>query len=303
MGNGVPTIGGKISRGWWVLRWLIIARAKVMAAYQKLLVFFRSEFLSEERSGFGRLKRVPDSRVEESLGFYQSLSATDKISCIDCCAHYAVANYGFLIQTMRPEFAELLKTGTPRELMPLHEEIMNARWDHPKHPFLTRWCDPWNRFAFRSLRNVPMLRVAVSQYKIDRHKNVPSSVSEDLFRFAQSVKSIKAPKLRKRVRATLNKFGYQKTDPFGGHRCVREDQEFGVNVDFGGKDAQLRYSVTPIEFRKLHPLGDFCFEKALCMGLGDWNYIVEENVDDVFLLFEDLIKYAVGLPKRIIKAA
>jgi hypothetical protein len=35
------------------------------------------------------------------------------------------------------------------------------------------------------------------------------------------------------------------------------------------------------------------------MGLGWWNYIVEDNVDDVFVLFEDLIKYAASLPGRM----
>lgn len=38
------------------------------------------------------------------------------------------------------------------------------------------------------------------------------------------------------------------------------------------------------------------------MGFGDWNFIVEPDVDDVFLLLEDLIKYAVTLPRRIKEA-
>jgi hypothetical protein len=250
-----------------------------MVASEKLLAFFRSEFSAEERSGFARLKRLPDSRVEESLGWYQSLSAADKASFVDCAAHYAHRIYGFVISA--PEI------------------------DHTKHPFSARWGDPWSRFPFQSNRNVPILRATVSQYKIDRHRCVPSCVSDELFQFAESVKSIKAPELRKRVGATLNKFGYQKTDPFGGHRCVWDGQEFEVNVDFGSRAAQLRYGVTLSEFRNMpHGLGggQFCFEVALGMGLGWWNYIVEENVDDVFLLFEDLIKYAVTLPRRIKEA-
>jgi hypothetical protein len=47
------------------------------APSERLLAFFRDEFMAEERSGFARLKRVPDSLVEESLGYYQSLSAKD----------------------------------------------------------------------------------------------------------------------------------------------------------------------------------------------------------------------------------
>jgi hypothetical protein len=74
-----------------------------MIPTEKLLAFFRSEFAAEERSGFARLKRVPDSRVEESLGWYQSLSAADRASFVDCCAHYALGRYGFVIPAGRPD--------------------------------------------------------------------------------------------------------------------------------------------------------------------------------------------------------
>jgi hypothetical protein len=247
-----------------------------MVASEKLLAFFRSEFHTEEDTGFARLKRVPDSRVESGLGWYQSLCAADKASFVDFAAHYAHRIYGFVI-------------GAP--------EI-----DHTQHPFCSRWGDPWSRFPFRSNRNVQMLRAAVTQYKMDRRRGGPSSVSEELFQFAQSVKSIKTRELHKRLRATLDTFGYQKTDAFGGHRCVWDGQEFEVNVDFGSSAAQLRYGITLTEFREMpHGLGSgqFCFEMALGMGLGWWDYIVEENVEDVFLLFEELIKYAVSLPRRM----
>jgi hypothetical protein len=179
-----------------------------------LLAFFRSEFMSDERSGFTRLKRVPDSGVEARLAWYQSLSAADKASFVDCVAHYAHSRYGFLI-------------GAP--------EI-----DCRKHPFFSQWSDVNVTFPFRSNRDVMLLRDAVRQYKIDRRRGVQSCVSEDLFRFAESVKSIKAPELRKRVRAVLNKFSFRKTHDSGGHRCIWAGQEFEVNVDFHSRHAQLR---------------------------------------------------------------
>jgi hypothetical protein len=247
-----------------------------MAASEKLLSFFRSEFLAEEQLGFARLKRVPDSRVEECLGWYQSLPASDRASFVDFAAHYAHRLYGFVV-------------GAPAI-------------DHNQHPFCVRWSDGMLRFPFRTNRDVMLLRLAVSQYKMDRRRGVPSCISEEQFRFAESVRSIKAAELRKRVRAALEKFGYRQTDAYGGHRCVWDGQEFEVNVDLGSSAAQLRYSVTLSEFRDMaHGLGggQFSFETLLGMGLGWWNYIVEENVDDVFLLFEELIQYLVSLPKRM----
>jgi hypothetical protein len=214
-----------------------------------------------------------------------------------------LSRYGFVALALRPDIKKLIEIGTPQAMRSAEEEICKASFDHTKHPFFSRWRDVLVRFPFRSNRNVPILRSSVSQYKIDRHRGVPSFVSEEDFRFAESVKSIKAPELRKRILATLKKFGYQKTDKFAGHRCVWNGQDFEVSADLGSRSAQLRYSVLPTEFRALHPFGQFCYEEMLGMGLGWWNFIVEENVDDVFLLFEELIKYAADLPNRIRAAA
>jgi hypothetical protein len=251
--------------------------APPVAPSEKLLAFFRSEFMTEEHSGFARLKRVPDTRVESSLGWYQSLSTADKASFVDYVAHRAHLTYGFVV-------------GAP--------EI-----DVTRHPFHLRWSDANIRFPFRSNNDVRFLSTGVGQYKVDQRRGEPSCVSEDLFHFASSVKPIRAKELRKRILATLATFGFQKTDEYGGHRCVWEGQEFEVNVDLGGNYSQFRYGVTPSEFRNEAVAGrQFRFEGALGMGLGDWTYIVKENVDDVFRLFEELIQYAASLPRRMKKA-
>jgi hypothetical protein len=247
-----------------------------MAPSPKLLDFFRHEFAAEQKSGFALLSRVPDSTVEAKLRYYKSLSDADKTQFIDCSAHAACRFFGLILD--QPNF------------------------DHTKHPFYQQWVPTFIPWEFRSNHNVPMLRVSASQYKIDQRRGVRSSVSEELFRFAQTVRSIKAPELRKRVRVVLAKFGYQKLDQCGGNRCSYEGQEFEFNADFGSRAAQMRYSVTPFEFRDRLPGQLLCFENALGMGLGWWDYIVEENVDDAFQLLEELIKYAALLPRRIREA-
>src|SRR3954454_7363589 len=99
-----------------------------MAPSQKLLAFFRSEFRAEEDSGFPRLRRVPDSRVEETLAWYRSLSAADQTSFVDFAAHYAHRLYGFIVAA--------------------------PAIDHPLHPFCPRWGDPMTRAPFLPRRNV-----------------------------------------------------------------------------------------------------------------------------------------------------
>ena len=156
-----------------------------MVPSQKLLSFFRTELEVEERTGFSHLKRIPDSHVQANLACYASLSAEDKASFADMCAYWAHACYGFVI-------------GVPQI-------------DHTKHPFFDRWRHAhWGRPELD--RSVPILRTAVSQYKVDRYRGVASSRSEELFSLASSVRSIKAPELRKRVRTALKKLGYHKQD-------------------------------------------------------------------------------------------
>ena len=53
------------------------------------------------------------------------------------------------------------------------------------------------------------------------------------------------------------------------------------------------------EFKDIRPYHGFGFEITLGFGVGHWNFIVEENVDDVFALFADVVQYSVELPLRI----
>ena len=66
----------------------------------------------------------------------------------------------------------------------------------------------------------------IQQYKIDKHRGVPSSVSEAQFALACSIHSVKLPERRKRVRAVLKQFGLVKADKLGLYRCHNEEKTF-----------------------------------------------------------------------------
>ena len=238
-----------------------------------LLDFFRREFHQEEHSGFPRLSRVPDSHIMARLAYYRSLSEADRLAFADCSAHWARARYGFVVNA------------------PIS--------DHTKHPFFSRWSAVPTSAKWSTTKSVPLLRAAVQQYKIDTKRGVQSSVTEEQFEFASKVRSVKASELRKRVRAALKPLGYYKIDKLGYYCCRKEGREFQVHVDYGGRIAQLRYVVARREFKDVHPMSQFRFEQALGFGQGDWDFIVDENVDDAFVLFADLVGYSDALPDRI----
>jgi hypothetical protein len=248
-----------------------------MTPSEKLLHFFLQEFKAEEKSDFARLRRVPDSRAESKLRYYISLGKADRAGFADYCAHSAHNFFGFVVDapalnlTQHPSFANV------------------SAWQNIR-ALATDWS---------SEKSVPLLRAMVQQYKIDQHRGNPSSVSKKQFDYASSIRSVKAPELRKRVRAALKPLGYYRIDELGWYCCRQGDREFRVYVDYGGRSAQLRYVVALAEFKGVHPLLQFGFERALGMGRGDWNFIVEENVDDVFSLFSEVVKYSSELPDRI----
>lgn len=236
--------------------------------------FFLSEAKQEVASGFSRLKRVPSSQVIDKMRFFARLNANDQHAFLDCCAYWASVQYGFVVKM--------------------------ERLDPAAHAFFLKWSrGPMLTQDFDDVKSVPLLRSMVQQYKIDRHNKVQSHVTKEQFERAAAVRSVKAPELRKRVRAALKAFDYCESDFLGNYWCKIGKKKFAVNLDFGGRSAQLRYSVVRPEFKGVHSLLEFRFERALGFGLGDWDYIVEENVDDVFSLFVEVVQYCFDLPDRI----
>jgi len=241
---------------------------------EKLISFFRAEIDAEEQWGFPRLNRIPDRYLQDRLNHYTELSDSEKEDYKDCSATFAAAGYTFVVD------APLI--------------------DHLKHPYFHRWQ------AFKktllddpNLRSVPLFRAMVQQYKMDRQRGVRSSISEAQFALASSIHPVTLTERRRRTRAVLTKFGLIKVDDLGFYRCHHQGKRFAVHVDFGGRHAQLRYCVSFPEFTGRHPLTQFGFERALGFGFGWWDFIVEENVDEVFELFADVVEYSVELPDRI----
>ena len=252
-----------------------------MRPSEKLLDFFRNEFQAEERSGFSRLSRIPNCAVKDLLAHYKSLGKSDRLSFIDCGAHWSHACFGFVIGA--------------------------ADFDHTKHPYYRHWAGAVSMYRNRtqlthSQRSVPSLRATVQQYKIDLHRTGQSRISIEDFNYASSVQSVKAPELRKRIKIALQPVGYFRKNKLG-YCCRKDGHQFLVRVSHGGPRGhhQLAYGIVRSEF---NPKRSFAFESALgIVGGAGWDFIVEENVNDAMSLLADLVEYSFLLPERIRAAA
>jgi len=152
-----------------------------MAKVQALHQFLRGEFDAEAGNGFARLKHVPDTHVRHFLDYYNSLNAGDQDALADAATLWGMFR---LAGEAASEYRKSLKPHPAWEKW-AHEMVMGCGRD-PHYYY-----------------SVPLLRTCVAQAKIDRAKGKPPSVPSELENYAASIRSVKAPELRKQVRTVL----------------------------------------------------------------------------------------------------
>lgn len=255
-----------------------------MVNTQALHKFLRGEFDAEARTNFARLRRVPDTHVRHFLDYYGSLNTTDQD---------ALADASTLWGTLRTLMLWGLRPSGPHET--LKTNLAWERWAHEM--VMGRSRDPHH------YSSVPYLRTCIAQAKMDRAKGKLSSVSRELEDYAASIRSVKAPELRKLVRPVLRSILGARPSKLGGGEWDYEGTISGlrvmVDIDYGGHSAQLRYEVAVLSTPPLASFKRAGFEVLLGAGFGDWNFIVEENVSDSMALLGELVTYVAELPRRL----
>lgn len=240
----------------------------------RLLEFFREEFRREEEAGFPLLSKIPDTMLAAQLAYYKGLRPVDRADYVDYMAHRACGGFDWLV-------------GVP----PI---------DHTKHSFFPR-CSEWLLSANRYWnigRSVPHLRALISQFKLDTKRDGVSRIPQEQFDQASAMKPIKAPELRKRVRAALTPLGYRRIDEQGFFLCQQGEIEFRVGIDCGGH-RQLGYAVIRPDCSNGHYPCRFVYEGFFAGTSGDWDSIFEDDVDAAFETFTEAVKRSYELPDKI----
>jgi hypothetical protein len=249
-----------------------------MADVQALHTFLRGEFDAEAQSSFARLKRVPDTHVQKFLDYYRSLNAADQDDLADASTLWGA----------------------------LH--LAGPAGDG--HGFDAKTRSAWERWRYERVmmtsyryQSVSELRACVAQAKMDRANGKPPTVPKELEEYAASIRSVKAPDLRKHVRPVMESLLNARPAKMGGGEWVYDGTLDGsrvrVGIDYGGRLAQLRYSVGVLSAKPPVAFARAGFETVLGAGFGDWDFIVEENVNDSMLLLSELVRYVAELPRRL----
>ena len=252
-----------------------------MTNIRPLHSFLRKEFDAEAQNGFARLRRVPDTHVRHFLDYFASLNPLSQDDLADAATLWAT-----------------LRLAPQAELE--HREALGA------HPAWKLWCDEMAMGCGRDPHyyySVIDLRMCLAQAKIDRGRLSISSVPKELEDYAASIRSVKAPALRKHVRAAFSSlFGAKHTNIGGGgwnYSGMLGGSQVMVWVDYGARHAQLSYEVAVVSAEPALSLKRAGFEMALGAGFGQWDFIVEENVGDSMDLLSECVRYVSELPRRL----
>ncbi len=252
-----------------------------MVGTEALHKFLRGEFDAEMRTGFARLRRVPDTRVRHFLDYYGSLNAANQDALADASTLWGTLR----LWGLRPSsYHEMLKTNPAWERL-RHEMVMGGGRD-PRYYY-----------------SVPLLRTCISQAKIDRAKGELLSVPTELEEYAASVRGVKAPELRKLVGPVLQSVLGARPSKLAGGEWAYEgavsNSRVIVGIDYGGHSAQLRYEVAVQSADPAVTFERAGFEIVLGVGHGKWDFIVEENVGDSVALLGEFVTYVGELPPRL----
>ena len=242
--------------------------------------FLHGEFAAEAQAGFPRARRIPDMRVRHFLDYHADLSAGEQDALAD-----AVTLRGAL--------------GLAASTSSAHWDALNSlpawqRWRHEAVTGVAR--DPHYYYS------VPILRACVAQAHADLALGRPSSLPAADVAYAESIRGVKAPELRKRTRAALTALfgpGLTVANRSGSYDGALRGSRVLVGLDFGSRYRQLGYEVVVESVDPPGRLARAGFEMALGIGHGHWDFIVEENVDDAVALLCEFVDYVADLPRRL----
>jgi hypothetical protein len=250
-------------------------------SFESLNDFVRGEFAREAESGFAIAGRIPDMRVKHFLDYYASLGSGEQDELADACA-------------MRGAVWISGGAGAP------YLDTVNAlpawkKWMHESVAGVSR--DPHFYYSALTLRDY------LGQIKADTALGRPVSVPLDWVDYAKTVHAVKTPELRKRLRAAMTKL-------YGGGLTgvTNKNAEYDgslsgarvrVGFDLGSRYHQLGYEVAVDTTDPPARLSRAGYETALGLGLGKWDFIVDENVEESIALLSRLILHVADMPKRM----
>lgn len=242
----------------------------------------RSELAKEADAGFPHLSTIPATGAVQFVDYVDDLDAKHRVLLLDDLARHAAC---YADRVVKPASAAV--------------DRMRAALKGPGE-----FVGGWRYTDVRFLASVPKIpqfggmEAWLRSYGA-RAQQPRTDLVPDTSRFVPA----KAPLLRKLVNAALEADGYASTAMGGSMRYLSPERTL-VDVDFGSRMGQLRWSVALGAMKATHGLVELpFFSYEGFWGLAsDWDVLTEENAQRCVARLPALIREAVRLHQAARKA-
>jgi hypothetical protein len=242
-----------------------------------LPALIRSCIDHEDEHDWSPVRRVPSTHTWKTVDYIRALDRERRSELLRAFASNAL----FYFPTDRDPPLHAAKAGHPEYAALLQAEALMAGAQYA---------------------DVRSLRAILADQEGKRPTPAFANTPPEVIARAQGIRPTNARQIRKVVRHFFGeRFGARPDNAEGGdwlYRGIHRGRGFVVAIDYGGWD-QLRYEVefedsrTSLRVRRLN------YERLVGAGLGSWDSLTAENLEESIVLLCGLVETLVELPDRL----
>jgi len=249
-----------------------------------LVNWLRDEFAQEQRTGFARLKRVPDTRVIGFLDDFATLSPTGQSELTALLADWS--SYKLVGEPVPPTIIEQFTRATcfrhlAEGLRYTGVTMLAGLAKDPSHAGLAGWLE----------------KTGITGLAAQPPENLVSDI-DDLV-------PVKIPTLRRLVKSAFAELFAPTVRDIGSETWFYEgrlgESSLRVVIRYSAKMGrpQLEYQVQVQCKERALTAPNLCFESILGVGFGRWDYLTQNNATRSVELLSELVEYVTKLPERL----
>lgn len=234
----------------------------------------------EAASDWEHARRVPSTYTWKIVDYLRSLAASERNALMDAF----VANASYFFEPERDRCLHAYAAG--------HEEYRKL---HEALPLIWGW----------QYQDVRYLRAVWADVRSKRPSPAFANTPVEVLARADAIRPTTASQIRKVVKAAFkDRYGSRPENLGSGewrYPGMHRGRTFAVSIDYGGWD-QLRYEVEYDDRTSGLAAKRLTYEGLVGAGLGHWDFLTADNLDESVTLLCELVEELVSLPERLVQA-
>jgi hypothetical protein len=249
-----------------------------MATQGELEQLVRSILDAEMASDYRSIRRVPSTYTWKILDYVSGLESGERDSLWEAFA----ANGVFLLSPDRDPKLHVYQSG---------------------HSAYRRFVEAMPKLFGWKYADVRFLRGILGDLRSKNPSPEFANLPLEVIQRAESIHPTKATEIRREIKNVFaQQFKAKAENRQGGnwlYSCEYQGRLFQVDIDYGGRSAQLRYHLSfddiSVGIRARH----LSYEGLLGLGHGDWDFVTADNLSESVLLLVELVEQLVTIPEKL----